>query len=74
MSATKYVIWSEEHGRWWLGSKNGYTDSLLKAGRFSEEEAKSIELRGNRYARQLHEVALPDPVRIRHRRAPTGIK
>lgn len=73
MSATRYVIWSEEHGRWWANMSN-YTDSILKAARFTQEEAMKIERQGNRFAETLHEVALPDPIRTRHRRAPTGIK
>lgn len=34
-----YYIYSFEHGAWWKPNKNGYTDSLDKAGKYTKEEA-----------------------------------
>lgn len=58
-----WVIWSEEHGAWWMAASMGYTPSLRDAGRYSESQAKLIEDRANRYlpAGRINEVAMPDP-------------
>jgi len=62
---TDWVIWSEEHGAWWKADSNGYTHSLVQAGRYSEENAKRIEENANRVMydkRSFNEVAIPDPL------------
>lgn len=60
-----WVIWSEEHGRWWRPGSRGYTTSLRDAGRYSESEAKRIEDKANRHlpGGEINEVAMPDPWR-----------
>jgi hypothetical protein len=63
----RWVVWSEEHRRWWKAGEWGYTDSLLEAGRYSEAHAKEIERNGNYPLRimgvndEFNEVAIPDP-------------
>ena len=49
-----WVVWSEEHGAWWAPGEMGYTSSLHNAGRYSEEAARMIENRANRYPLRLH--------------------
>ena len=58
-----WVIWSEEHGAWWLHGSLGYTNSLRKVGRYTEARAKLIEDEANRWLPPgpAHEVAMPDP-------------
>jgi hypothetical protein len=58
-----WVVWSEEHGGWWMPSGIGYTPSLREAGRFSERRARLIEDNANRYLPDgvINEVAMPDP-------------
>jgi len=69
MSETLYVIWSEEHGRWWRYS--GYTYSLEEAARFTKEQADKIVKEGNleiipetgvKGDRTFNEIAIPDPL------------
>lgn len=66
----KYLVWSEEHGAWWKGSRWGYTHFMTEAGRFSKTEAFQIVLEGNKEIipesgfladRKFNEVAIPDP-------------
>ena len=38
----RYVIWSNEHGRWWRSNQCGYTAILSEAGRYCEIEATAI--------------------------------
>jgi hypothetical protein len=58
-----WVIWSEEHGGWWMAGAMGYTPSLFNAGRFTEGRARLIEDTANRYLPGgiINEVAMPDP-------------
>lgn len=58
-----WVIWSEEHGGWWMAGSLGYTQSLRRAGRYTEKQAKLIENTANRYLPEgrVNEVAMPDP-------------
>ena len=58
-----WVIWSEEHGGWWMHGSMGYTPSLREAGRFTEERARLIEDTANRFLPSgvINEVATPDP-------------
>lgn len=56
-----YVIWSNEHVLWWAPRQIGYTPYFAAAGRYSEDEAKSIVHEANRYRprdMQPNEVAL----------------
>jgi hypothetical protein len=61
-SPERYVIWSEEHGGWWIAGGCGYTRRLVDAGRFSHEEALGIEAQANMFSKDLMEVAIVDPV------------
>lgn len=59
-----WVIWSEEHGGWWMPGAMGYTRSLREAGRYTEERAKEIEDHANCWLPKgsfRNEVAMPDP-------------
>jgi hypothetical protein len=58
-----WVIWSEEHGAWWMPGRAGYVTSLERAGRYTEAEAIAIEMKANRYvgAGKYYEIAMPDP-------------
>lgn len=59
----EWVIWSEQHGGWWLPGSMGYAPSLRAAGRYSESQAKLIEDTANRFLPEgvIAEVAMPDP-------------
>jgi hypothetical protein len=61
--AADWVIWSEEHGGWWLPGAMGYAPSLRAAGRYTEDSAKLIEDTANRFLPEglINEVAMPDP-------------
>lgn len=37
-----WLIWSNEHRRWWGPGEHGYTSDVTKAGRYTEERAKEI--------------------------------
>ena len=37
-----YLIWSNEHRKWWKAGARGYTTGLLGAGRYSREAALQI--------------------------------
>jgi len=58
-----WVIWSEEHGRWWMHDAMGYTPYLRLAGRYTEDRARLIADTANRYLPDgvINEVAMPDP-------------
>jgi hypothetical protein len=58
-----YLIWSHEHGRWWL-RRHGYTPHLSEAARFTREQAIDICAKAiTGTASRLR--ALPDlPVRL----------
>jgi hypothetical protein len=67
----KYLIWSEEHGRWWLHPSSGYTYSMELAYRFTKEEADKIVEEANRVIhpesgvraeRTFNEIAIVDPM------------
>jgi hypothetical protein len=46
-----YLIWSEEHGAWWNPNRAGYTKSMVRAGRYSREEAEAISNSANGHGR-----------------------
>jgi hypothetical protein len=52
-----FLVWSEEHGAWWKSHGNGYTRSVLEAGRYSFADAMKIVGDGNRYGK-VNEVAM----------------
>ena len=35
----QYLIWSNEHRAWWAPERQGYTQSVDRAGRYSRAEA-----------------------------------
>lgn len=37
-----YLIWSHEHQLWWRENSRGYTNSIIDAGIYSEDEATLI--------------------------------
>lgn len=59
-----FLIWSEEHHRWWGPGGYAYCDSILQASRYTETEAFQICDEANRYLRPgepLREIPVPDP-------------
>jgi hypothetical protein len=44
-----YLIWSNEHGRWWRPNKAGYTSRISAAGRYRQDEACAIVDDANRH-------------------------
>lgn len=56
----EFLIWSEEHGSWWAPDHCGYTTSIVKAGRYTEQAAEKI-CRGANYGGTFHEIAVPVP-------------
>lgn len=55
-----YLIWSEEHGRWWRPGERGYTDRIVEAGIYSKARADAICANANVGGR-FHEIAIPRP-------------
>jgi hypothetical protein len=37
-----YLIWSFEHHAWWRPERQGYTDNMADAGRYTAREAGEI--------------------------------
>jgi hypothetical protein len=37
-----YLVWSNEHGRWWRPGHQGYTGIIALAGRYRRKEAMEI--------------------------------
>jgi hypothetical protein len=48
----RFLIWSEEHGAWWLPGGAGYTTSIREAGRYMLEQALEIVVLANRGVEQ----------------------
>jgi hypothetical protein len=38
----EYLIWSNEHARWWRANHCGYSRTLAHAGRYTREQALAI--------------------------------
>jgi hypothetical protein len=45
--ATKWLIWSVEHGRWWQPNEMGYTKFKSEAGIYSFKVASDICAKAN---------------------------
>ena len=58
--ADEFLIWSEEHGRWWKPAERGYTSQLATAGRYSRERAEAI-VRSANFGSAFNEIAVPVP-------------
>lgn len=68
----RFVIWSNEHVRWWRPGSMGYTAVMAEAGRYSYESAKEICENANRFlpkGAQPNEVMLIAPEMIAHEAA-----
>lgn len=63
----EFLIWSEEHGRWWGPGECGYTSSIREAGRYYAHAAERICQAAN-YGGTFHEIAIPVPQGIPARR------
>ena len=64
MSDRKYLIWSNEHRRWWRADSCGYTALISNAGRYAKAEAAEIVANANRYlpdAQEPNEVLVLAP-------------
>lgn len=46
MTEIKYLVWSNEHQRWWAPNAQGYVWRVADAGRYTEEEAVKHALSG----------------------------
>lgn len=57
----EYLIWSEEHGAWWLPERMGYTRHAALAGRYPQKEAEEIVLDANKHlpADTFNELMFP---------------
>lgn len=58
---TEFLIWSEEHGRWWKPSWRGYTDLIAEAGRYDAAAAAEIMASANFPPGTFNEIAIPVP-------------
>lgn len=60
-----YLIWSNEHGAWWMPDNDGYTTDIDDAGRYSKNEANRVVLNsmmyGPKFDGQYTEVAVVAP-------------
>lgn len=56
----KWLIWSHEHGAWWMPDSSGYTRDFDKAGRYSFEQATLICEHANKYSNRIEETMLPE--------------
>lgn len=61
--SNRYLIWSHEHHQWWAPDRQGYTDDVSQAGRYSFEEAGAIVVPA---IPPGTEVAVPEVVAQRH--------
>ena len=61
MSEAIWLIWSNEHGRWWAPGRMGYRAFIGQAGRYTIEEASQIVEDANRYQ---GEHAIPNEVKV----------
>jgi hypothetical protein len=62
--AYRYLIWSNEHVRWWSPCSCGYTGIIALAGRYEKAEAAEICANANRFlpaAHGLNEVMVLAP-------------
>ncbi len=60
MKETFWLIWSNEHGGWWMPKQRGYTSHLKYAGRYSFEEAKETCEMANANRELPLELMCPD--------------
>lgn len=67
MNATEvkadWLVWSNEHGAWWKPDHCGYTSDIGEAGRYTQQEAREIAFKANKYLPldKPNEVAVPSP-------------
>lgn len=47
MTEELWLVWSIEHGMWWLPNWRGYTENRAEAGRYTYEEALKIVKQAN---------------------------
>lgn len=58
-----YLVWSQEHGRWWGSGGWGYTADIQKAGRYTKDRAETICAQAN-FGGRFNEMAIPCPYGI----------
>ena len=59
----KWLIWSNEHGAWWLPNACGYTPNNNEAGEYTLVEAHEIVKGANRFQKKdepPNEAMVPD--------------
>lgn len=56
----EFLIWSEEHRRWWKPGSRGYTDLVAEAGRYGRDATEQI-VRDANYGSTFNEIAIPVP-------------
>lgn len=55
--ATRFLIWSNEHGQWWRDGEHGYTSNIYEAGEYLLERAVEICVQAN--LNGLNEMIVP---------------
>lgn len=63
-AAVRWLVWSNERGRWWAPNRHGYTSSRDQAGRYEFDEAAAIVIRANHHQRNgeiPNEAMTPEP-------------
>lgn len=58
VASDAWLVWSFEHDAWWGPNGCGYNANVLRAGIYSEADAKEIERNANGDARQRNEKAM----------------
>jgi hypothetical protein len=55
----KYYIWCHARKKWWKPYSWGYTEDLLLAGCYLEDDARAIVDKANRYSPEVEESMWP---------------
>lgn len=59
-----WLIWSNEHGKWWRPNERGYTPIIAEAGRYPKRTADLICEKANYRPGLINEVAVLAPESI----------
>lgn len=55
----QFLIWSNQHGRWWRPDERGYTPFIEEAGPYSRPDAERIVAKATLNGRLFKAVADP---------------
>lgn len=53
-----YIIWSFEHKAWWRSGRQGYTEDVMEAGKYTFAEAEEICISAS-YSGEIQEAMVP---------------